>query len=117
MTPPSPAKPQQRRRDFRLLLSRQWEGLMTVSELARNARFPRSDLTRSRPALYIEPALHPRTRSRTERRRRNQAAQARPCVPRGRPSLAAIVSATSARLDRAPIGPGGAPAPKARIGK
>src|SRR5580693_8825176 len=44
------------------------------------------------------------------------AAQPRPCLPRGRPSLAAIVSATSARLKRAPIGPAGAPAPKARIG-
>ena len=34
-------------------------------------------------------------------------AQARPWAPRGRPSLTAIVSATSARLDRAPIGPCG----------
>jgi hypothetical protein len=45
-----------------------------------------------------------------------QAAQARPWAPRGRPSFWAIVSATSARLARAPIGPGRAPAPKARIG-
>src|SRR5580704_13756639 len=42
--------------------------------------------------------------------------QARPWGPRGRPSLTAIVSPTSAKLARAPIGPGRAPAPKARIG-
>jgi hypothetical protein len=44
------------------------------------------------------------------------AAQGRPCDPCGRPSFAAIVAATSARLERAPIGPAAAPAPKARIG-
>ena len=43
-------------------------------------------------------------------------AHARPWAPRGRLSLTAIVSATSAKLARAPIGPGRAPAPKARIG-
>ena len=36
-------------------------------------------------------------------------AQARPCGPGGRPSLAAMVSATSASVARAPIGPGFAP--------
>ena len=47
---------------------------------------------------------------------KTHAAQAFPCRPFGRPSLAANVSPMSARLMRPPIGPAGAPAPKARIG-
>jgi hypothetical protein len=98
---------------------------MTVSELARNAS--------GRPwrAAIPDPVLSDfkglRRHFRTSRIAypnaapasaggEGQAAQARPWAPRGRPSLAAIVSATSARLARAPIGPAAAPAPKARIG-
>jgi hypothetical protein len=84
---------------------------MTVSELGRNARFQettsgeeadsRQDKRIARDSI-VESERH--------------CVQARPWGPRGRPRLLAIVSPTSARLARAPIEPGEAPAPKARIG-
>jgi hypothetical protein len=103
---------------------------MTVSELTRNAGFPgdrvrQAGLSRvrferfQRIAAPFSSQLEPYTHKRAVAPSvdgEGQAAQARPCVPHGRPSLTAIVSAMSARLARAPIGPGGTPAPKARIG-
>jgi hypothetical protein len=119
---------------------------MTVSELARNAGFPgdragQACLSRVRferfqriaapsPSrsncrygikynlymLYTKPRCTPKRAAAPSVDGEAQAAQARPWAPRGKPSLTAIVSATSARLVRAPIGPAGASAPKARIG-
>ena len=103
---------------------------MTVSELTRNAGFPgdrvrQAGLSRvrferfQRIAAPFSSQLEPYTRKHAAAPSvdgEGQAFQARPWAPRGKPSLTATVSPTSARLARAPSGPGGTPAPKARIG-
>ncbi len=100
-----------------LILAPRGENLREIADLdaARRAALI-EEIVHQEKARQCELADLERVRGEARIEREIHASQLVPDGGAGRPSLRAIVAAMSASVERAPIGPAGAPPPKARIG-